>query len=154
MKTRRLRTAWWILCGIAVAVLCCMWLRSYWSIDSVEITLNRYSGPALRLASVPGRTTLELQNDFANYMETTIEFHHGRVDPNVRYLRFWRVLFRIDRGEGRCLISVPYWLSLLLYGAFAVSVSRLNTRFTLRTLLVAMAAVSLLLWGVMSAMRR
>jgi hypothetical protein len=154
MNSRKLRIAWWALCAIAAALLCLMWVRSYWWIDSLDASNTLAHESTFRLASVAGRTTLTLALNAADDDDALVVYNRVPIDPQTRYLEFWRVLFRIKFDEGRWLISVPYWLSLLAVAALAVAVPRLRWRFTLRTLLIAMAALSLLLWIVISALRR
>jgi hypothetical protein len=155
MKFLKLRVVGWVLCAIVAALLCAMWLRSYWWIDSLDSVSTTLGAATFRLVSVSGRTTLTLGLEiFEEGDDSEIVYNCVPINPQTRYLEFWRVLFRINQAQGRCHISVPYWLSILLVAALAAVVPRLRWRFTLRTLLIAMAAVSLLLWIVISTIRR
>jgi len=154
MKNGKLRIAWWVFCAVAAALLIVIWIRSYWWIDSLDGSNSLAHESTFRVASVSGRTTLTVALNATDDDEAMVVYNCVPIDPQTRYLEFWRVLFRINPASGRCLISVPYWLSILLVAAIAAVVPRLRWRFRIRTLLVAMAAISLLLWIVMSAIRR
>ena len=159
MRFRKLRIAFSVTCGIACVLLIVLWVRSYWSDDSVN--------HATRLASPSGQISAHLIG--CRSFHGTIRFLYVPDTPLIRELPQygWQVdSHPIELGFGEVLpsmltferekfgsdgfaITVPDWVMVVILAALAgapwLRWPKKFSRFTLRTLLIATTLVAVVL---------
>jgi hypothetical protein len=151
MKFRKLRIAWSVAWGVACVLLIALWVRSYWWIDSAQISITKS------------------QLLIVNFMHGGIGIgdQYNRADPEVSG---W-TSFEIERmkamafmprevwdgrrinwghaprmGFAEIYITIPYWLLIPFAIALATTwIRQLRWRFSLRTLLIATTLVAAVL---------
>jgi hypothetical protein len=130
-KSRYLRIAWSVLCGILCFLVIALWVRSCWRTDiltmprgAARVMLISCPG-AIEFQSLPWRTKLNLTS-----------FPRGRANTDI----FWRWYW----GPRLTLVRVPYW-PIALFTAMTGAAPWLRWRFSLRTLLIGMTVVAILL---------
>jgi hypothetical protein len=138
---RYLRIGWTVLCGIACVLLVVLWVRSYWWSDQFNVNAYDFHVGG---ASVPGIVGVRLELGITpKSWRTSIPVDEMTLLPNSG----WYLDVRSDAME----LNVPYWFAVLLT-ATLTAVSWLpwrSTRFSLRTLLLALTVVAVVLGAVM-----
>jgi hypothetical protein len=152
MRYRKLRIAWSVVWGVVAVLLICLWGRSYWWIDSAQISITKS------------------QLLIVNFMHGGIGIgdQYNRADPDVsRWTSF--EIERIQRmplmprevWDGRRInwghesrmrfteiyIAIPYWLLVPLAIVLATVswIPQLRYRFSLRTLLISTTLIAVVL---------
>lgn len=133
VKSHRLKFAWSFVCGIACGMLIALWVRSYWRADT--LTTNISATRALSATSQWGRTSLSMETWSGAETPATgfSSLPANRVGHSMAH----------RRGHKQLDVQLPhYTLVVLLAAAAAVPWIR---RFSVRTLLIAMAVLAVLL---------
>jgi hypothetical protein len=130
MKYRKLRIVWSVGCGILCLLLIVLWMRSYWLGD--RVVHERASG-TYEIASFDGNLTMRITrpNNFPDG-----EFHWA-VASRPTIAVYW-----LSGNE----IIIPYWLAaIFLAGITGLPWIRCSTRFSLRSMLIAITLIGLIL---------
>jgi hypothetical protein len=140
MRFRKLRIAWSVTWGIAAVLLCVLWVRSYWWIDSMHIKLpdQRYfNSHSIRgstqwvfFHSYPPEFHIELLE--SELVSTWLE-GMDPVGDELFHFKFTRMR-----------VHLPHWALIVAFGAQA-TVPWIPWRFSLRTLLIATTLVAVVL---------
>jgi hypothetical protein len=150
MRFRKLRIAFSCICGIAVVLLCVLWVRSYEWRDRIVIPLR--TARFLRVDSNRGRVEFETYGQGMGEMSFSITaISHADITaawdrsfptvPQPEDRKQWR--WEVSR-TGRFFVYLPYCFLVTILAALA-AVPLIRGRFTTRTLLVAMTAVGVVL---------
>jgi len=132
MKSRKLRIAWSVACGIACVLLIALWVRSYFACDTLEINSNSQTFQFNNFQGVVyERTTLS--NNSVNPLWLLNTGRPTRLSKSH--------LFPTVGGFGA---FVPLWCPTLLAGMLA-AVPWVHWRFSLRTLLIATTSIGIVL---------
>jgi hypothetical protein len=135
MKHRKLRIAWSVAWGIVAVLLIALWVRSYWWVD---LAFFKVGNDVLVLAgSMPGAIDINIVPEES----IPLGMYHQPSDEWMRAQgRRKRPGFLIDSHA----ILAPYWFWLLM-PAIVAAIPWLpwwSSRFSLRTLLIAMTLVA------------
>ncbi len=152
MKYRKLRIAWSMAWGFAAVLLVALWVRSYWCEDWLDRVDN-----AFVLTSV-GSNAGEIFINRAYPVMAEAKFDHATFDPfqNKPTYRhgweFWSCAASYDSpsfvwtsSSNSLAVQAPFWciiiptISFIIVGFFPPS------KFSLRTLLIAMTLIAVLL---------
>lgn len=149
MKYRKLRIAWSVGCGVVAVLLCVLWVRSYLREDVFTAALSSQLGGNVR-SSKGGL-------EFGVFVTSDIQWGHYSLPSDLR--RVLRgVMFDTLGFSARHVpnqswaIKVPDWFVIGLLALSAVIPWRIS-RFSLRTLLIAITLVAVLLGLVVWATR-
>jgi hypothetical protein len=138
MRFRKLKIAWSVVCCIASVLLIALWVRSYSQTDY----LNRQSPPSFLIQSHRGQLTYMSglpERIRLRLLSGQMHFDPASASPPPV------CGFGVSRPvSSMSLFFLPHWSVVLLTSALG-GISWLRWRFTLRTLLVAMALVAILL---------
>ena len=138
MKYRKLRIAWSVGWGILCLLLIALWVRSYWRCDVIErssvgisSTVGVVQFAAISPPSYIGwrRTSDPVSDAFGDM--PWFAFHS---EPSL-----W-------------CINAPHWLLILVLSTVAAALW-MRSRFSLRTLLIAMTVVAVVLGAVVYAVK-
>jgi hypothetical protein len=142
MKHRKLRIAWWIVCGIACVLLVLLWVRSYSIRDSTYWPTSKLE---MEFNSMKGHFVLFLA--FRPSPEGEVRFNHAMITPDDEARVKHGILgFFYFRGEDTAGVHVPFWFLALAVMAAAVVIPWIWPRqFSLRTLLIATTLVAAVL---------
>jgi hypothetical protein len=145
MKYRKLRIAWSVGWGVLCLMLIVLWVRSYSHCDILNTSVPNL--PRCLLASVNGELRLEIKKHSGR--ELHFRFHRSSQgvssDPDRKVPKNITG-FRLPVSQLQPIPVVPHWFAALLAGVLAIaSPGRLNVRFSLRTLLIAMTVMALCL---------
>jgi hypothetical protein len=164
MRFRKLRIAWSVFWGLAFVLLILLWVRSYTIVDVLE---QRTTLQIFRLESQTGRLSFwqirppagyspEIDQLLFNQMAIG-RFHSYRpVDSHGPYWHQTSVLaFGRFGGDDDRVVFIPHWFPALSLAAMAaLPWLRSPTRYSLRTLLVAMTLIAVVLGLVVWATRQ
>lgn len=136
MKCCKWRIAWSVACGLAVVMLCVLWVRSYWVWDLWDTGVRPPNGG---FSSILGSFGGYIATDPARLSAVSELRHvHTRVQPNQRNYSWW---IRYRRSEKLTELSIPYWVPVVIF-IIAAMLPWLPTRFSVRTILIATALVA------------
>jgi hypothetical protein len=172
MKYRKLRIAWSVGWGVAAVLLVALWVRSYWWVDGVRLQANATyylvsASQALRLEILPGAPPLARERakmrelttrivipDMANAVSSSWHKFKVSADRDPERQATSILGFRLTRPPTTPLPVCPHWFAVTLLAALATApwVRKLDYRFSLRTLLIAMTLVAVglgaIVWAV------
>jgi hypothetical protein len=141
---RKLRIAWSVFWGVLTVMLCVMWIRSYWYTTTLFGTVGQADQATLMSVLGELRLNLHTKPDSAPSIGYDDGYPAKDYEPWNRYHFYYG-----DDGFFGTAVVVPFWFVTLIL----VSVSAapwIRWRFSLRTLLIAMALVAgglgLLIW--------
>jgi hypothetical protein len=149
---RGLRIAWTVMFGILCVLLIALWVRSYWICDGVIghisdtrlVAFDSFSGALSLSTSVwpslpPAFTDYEPWKLNSLHVDEEEETWFAREDVDERWAFYLAMPPNQESG-----ILAPYWFLVLLAAALAAApwVQRLNWRFSVRTLLIAITLVA------------
>jgi hypothetical protein len=142
MRFRKLRIAFSVTCAIACVLLIALWVRSYWTVDSVDWQRSGWRHD-LRINSVHGGAGIAWREN--GYDASIMKFEHGSIVGRLLLLQdgerttFWW-FHKLMPGEA----YIPFWPLVLVSGMLA-AMPWIRWRFTLRTLLIATTLVAVVL---------
>jgi hypothetical protein len=144
MKYRKLRITWSITWGLMAVLLCVLWVRSYWWVDTIQISCGSYR--TLHIVSIPSRLgflLLTMQSDRYSFYHQGVDDWRtvrARAEPlpelPSQLIGGW-INYRGTRG-----VLIPFWL-LAATGAAVAFVPWIPHRFSVRTLLIAITLVAI-----------
>jgi hypothetical protein len=144
---RRLRIAASVFFAVVTLALCVLWVRSYWFRDVIHC---RTSGSSVIVfASMKGRLIAydyELPSVASQWNLKSAKIVNGEYywADEAQYRGFFGLLVK-DVNDSR-LFGAPHWFFVSSTVAVAVVTwTRCSTRFTLRTLLIAITLVAVVL---------
>ena len=153
MKYRNLRIAWSVAWGVVAVLLCVLWVRSYWQLDSFAGYVIKWN---VHASILPGTFLIGAPNYPGRlpWMKTSMPTSSWwaameRAGAAPQYPRVWGRL----RTHGNDMLSIPCWLSVFIVAAMG-TLPWLPYRFSLRALLVATTLVAVLLGLIVWALRR
>ncbi len=134
---RWLRFADSAVCLLVCALLIALWVRSYWNVDDLVITLTKTR--QLELQSVPGRCIAFIANapsrqicSFARYMNTTPQ---GAEHAHLKH--------GILGGEwAMSTVWASHWMLASIFLFLGIAPWARYVRFSLRTMLIVTAIVA------------
>jgi hypothetical protein len=135
MRFRKLRIAWSVAWGIAAVLLCVLWVQSYWWFNHAQYILSNNRAVALIAAqgvvsifggSFDKPTTPGVPASGVDSKKITFETDYWQSDH-------WN--FEFDEAR------VPLWFLVAMCGGIS-TLSWFPSRFSLRTLLIAMTLVA------------
>jgi len=139
---RYLRIGWTVFYVIVAVLLVLLWVRSYWYSDTI-------SNPNNLLTSDLGDVRFHHDSrssgpkgwHLSGYEQSPATADSVRNRPWISSRFGW------NRWQTQFAVQVPHWLPVYICGIFAVlpQVNRLQTRFSLRTLLIATTLVAMVL---------
>ena len=163
MKYRKLRIAWSVAWGVVAVLLVVLWVRSYWWID--YINGPPYGSYRFGLASSNGWLTTRYRNGMLRptsfpkwaWESTTQEdmekmYQQSEALAKQRNTIFRRATFQFGWVEDWG-VQFPLWVPLLFCGMVAGVVWVLPSKFSLRTLLIAMTLVAVVFGLIVYASR-
>jgi hypothetical protein len=143
MRYRKLRIVWSVVWGLAALLLICLWVRSCWCVDNIDLHNERLR---IECGSVRGELVVGVQPYTVPFHGPTPSWQYDSFEPNYdaelpepSILGF----AVIKRGSGRG-VWFPHW-ALLLAMATIATCPWIRYRFTLRTLLLAITLLGVLL---------
>ena len=149
VKYHELRIAWSVLWGVVAVLLCVLWVRSYWKMDTLHIPVHR---------------SQIFFGSFRGYFQAHYDgFERDDRDWKLRsfkstsYPDFHRGSDFGARGNPTFVHAMgPDWILLLVVATFTAIpwVGHLKWRFSLRTLLIATTLVAVVLGVVVWLARR
>jgi hypothetical protein len=140
----RLRIAFSAVCGIVCLLLIVLWVRSYSWGDTIS---GDYQDDSFSLESEFGEIFVAFPNQW--HLTLPPEWEYRRKEADESYTDSFTPFFYIDVDGGWCFI-LPYWIPTTLLG-FAAAITAiprhiwLRSRFSLRTLLIAITILALAL---------
>jgi hypothetical protein len=145
MKYRKLRITWSVAWGVVAVLLCVLWVRSYWYVDT--FSLGSY-GNTHWLGSISGELRYAKPRGQAHSLQwnTLPRESLRRESPRGSILGFRGVM--ISSG----IPIVPHWFPLTIFTTLA-TVPWIKWRFSLRALLIATTLVAVVLGLVVWASR-
>lgn len=154
MNFRKLRIAWSVFCGLLCVLLIALWLRSYWRVDVIGVT-----GPKseISISTCTGFINVWGSPKLFQWRGERFEYVSRRTpvpDPNGA-ISSWRPFFEHAPTSGD-MLSIPIWMSFVPLIILAVLPFHpwFQLRFSLRTLLIAITAVSVALALIVGLSRR
>ena len=134
---RKLRIVWSVGCTIACVLLILLWVRSYWWFDISH---------AMRPSLISARGKLFLTNEILMTLSPRLEDLNGPQPFGRNHLirGFSYTLDQVVVDKASYIAVVPVWLLVLISAGFGV-LPWLRWRFTMRTLLIAMAFFAVIL---------
>jgi hypothetical protein len=147
---RFLRIGFSVLCGIVAVLLVLLWVRSYWWADFVygHVTEVHF----LDLNSNCGRLALSLQGELHNPIHWKVYSHPSEQLDWMMGPSKWE--FGKSKFGDMWFVAIPHWFLITIFGAFSAAPwLRLNNRFSLRTLLIAITLAGLLLGLIIATTR-
>jgi hypothetical protein len=147
MKYHKLRIAWSVLCGIACVLLIVLWVQSYWwtQVGSPPLT-TKWS---VWLGSYPGVVAIGVRPQLSGDDSTPLTMDaddwwlvqqlRGSPPYSSRIFGYF--------GYSGGVVALPYWFAVFVsaISASAPWLTRLDWRFSLRTLLIATTLVAVVL---------
>jgi hypothetical protein len=163
MKYRKLRIIWSVCCSIACILLCVLWVRSYWAMDTLgrvtargsegfwsqsgTIAWIHLSAQAASLsASLPVQGWTLEHNAISEANALTPSNDHA--GPELMWWKESRQYFGITQTS----FAIRDWFVASLLGALA-AIPWLPSRFSLRTLLIATTLIAVALGAIVCVMR-
>jgi|SRR3954470_17981056 hypothetical protein len=155
---RYLRITWTVLCGFACVLLIALWIRSYQSCDLLR---RNILGVRFEIIAAEGRLKITRTGSLSNWitgpLSSTLSYKFDQPEAGtlVRHIQgfanSWG--FGIERGK---FAAVPYWFVIAIAGTFAAAPWLIpwSSRFSLRTLLIAMALIAAALGCAVWAIRK
>jgi hypothetical protein len=137
MRFRKLRIAWSVAWGIIALMLCVLWVRSYWWVDT-------WYGKHISVASYCGQLAVYLlEQPNTNWKGTSLKIE-GEV---VQMVEVWKIRSKIfdNAGVGEFGSTIPQWCAVVLFALMAIIPWISVRRFSLRTLLIATTIVAILM---------
>jgi hypothetical protein len=138
-----LRIAVTALCLTACVLLIALWVRSYWWRDSIAVSSER------TVCSIRGFIGIVRNADFAR-KHSRWQLASMRLGPRDQGPAPWVFYYKSYAYAKRSELIVPIWMVIVVVIGFAAT-AWLPWRFSLRTLLIAMALVAGLLGIVVAA---
>ena len=154
MKFRKLRIAWTAICGIACLLLIVLWVRSYWRLDMLQVTL--VSGNKAILMSCQGAMRLSCRSAILVSGSQPMWNLTSHPTTEVIIAKPDSVFgFQAKRTAGGYSMTAPHWFPILLAAPLAIApwIRQRARRFSLRTLLVATTLVAVVLGLVVALLR-
>jgi hypothetical protein len=143
---RALRIAWSVVCGIAAVLLLCLWVRSYWTADTVYVPLPNSWNVMFR--SIPGACMGGIfkgpDGGLLWETETSDDFRQEIPRDAPDFSGIWGRFLYVHSIVP--FVIIPDWF--LVGVALALSTApwfRWSTHFSLRTLLIAITLVAMVL---------
>jgi hypothetical protein len=148
-KSRYLRIAWSIFCGILCLLLIALWVRSYAKFDHLWVPIT--STRTLCVMSCRGYASIGFPpvQYFRDMGHLNNWEHSSEAAGNMTLVSNTRSLFGVhwtsNRPPRRGLqIIVPFWAPTILFGVCGVFfLSKQRPRFSLRILLIATTLIAL-----------
>jgi hypothetical protein len=155
LKYRNLRIAWSVGCGIACVLLIVLWVRSYWWVDT--IIGPPYGSYRFGLASSNGWLTARYKSgtlgpqafpkwSWKSMTHADLEKTYQQMEQSIKGTNatFKRATFHFGWTEDWG-IQFPHWVPALFCGMLAGVGWMLPSKFSLRTLLIAITLVAVVL---------
>jgi hypothetical protein len=158
MKYRKLRIAWSVWWGAMAALLCVLWVRSYWSIDRLLLQLSPQHGAIIATCQGGGVVAFRPASDApAGHSFVHRSAPVGNTDawsPKQGELKLLIGKFGTVATPHTSGVSFPLWFPAAIVAAMGVAPwMRWTYRFSLRTLLLATTAVAVTLGLIIYAAR-
>jgi hypothetical protein len=155
MRFRKLRIAWSVMCGIACVLLIALWVRSY---RCAEMFGHNQDG-TFRVTAFSARGRIVFWVGETRGTESSIwySFPLERVHDIDKIAGGWGFQTFVQNSSSpsrlnRVGVIIPYWFAVTVPAVLA-TVSWLQFRFSLRTLLIAATLVAVVLGLVCYAVR-
>lgn len=149
---RHLRIAVSVACGLCCVLVILLWVRSYRKLDGVFWPITNVH--AIEVDCLMGRVMFHVIDKTPLSVWAPSKFKHYEMQEGWSKHFTSSVLgFYFQRGPLR--VDVPYWFMLLALASMAAVSwpSRIEWRFSVRTLLIATTVVAVLLGLAMYTMR-
>ncbi len=148
--SRKFRITWSVAWGIVAVLLCVLWVRSYWAVDSIE---TRKSPSIWVIASGRGALGFGCDPLVSQVGVRDWKFETYPPDDDEQFPEHSFLHFYIEHSPGKLAVILPYWFLVPIFAAVvAVPWVYLPSKFSLRTLLIATALVAvglgLIVWVV------
>lgn len=146
MRFRKLRIVWAAISGIALVLLCVLWIRSYNTTRSRDVVSRQISSNySLAVASESGSIFIGayLTQDYFTGPWQLFHAADGSWGGRRNVLKWFHQAVTPNSAK----VLVPYWFPVLLCGlsGIASSFPWLRYRFSLRTLLMATTLIAVAL---------
>jgi hypothetical protein len=152
MRFRKLRIAWSVACGIACVLLIVLWVRSYYVTDRIVIV--RSSVGTVRAYSAAGQLITIATTSAVQTKPPEIWPNGGGtriIDPPLDFIIYPEFGFAAGRLTNASYFQLPHWFLVTVF-AMLTTLPWLQSRFTLRTLLIVTTLVAvvlgLIVWSV------
>ena len=139
MKHCNLRTAWSVVWGIWIVLLCVLWVRSYWFTNAVYVPLNK--NKLFVTVAHKGYVLVSKRPDGHDQRYGLYSWSPAVNDPVRENLP--NFIFHPSLA-GAQVLKLPFWFLAAMSSSIA-AIPWLRWRFSLRTLLIATTLVALLL---------
>src|SRR4051794_12192170 len=143
MRFRKLRIAWSVFSALACVLLIVLWVRSYYWVEAVRF-MDTAKTRVLQCVSMPGRFaigTINLPQPWSTFRMSAAEWKrdmaNGQPEVPSAMLGGWL------NNQAVAQLFIPYWM--LTFLALFVGYVPWISRFTVRTLLIAMTLVAVVL---------
>jgi hypothetical protein len=143
MKYRRLRIAWSAVWAIVCLLFVALWVRSYWTGDTVQ---GPFRG-RLIFNSLLGRATATyypFRADTTDSVLWTSDWEHLSFPTEDRPRIPGSHSFVLRRDSASIVTSIPYWFAVLIFATLAAA-PWFPHRFSVRKLIIATALLSAIL---------
>src|SRR6476661_8610341 len=139
MKYRKLRIAWSVVWGLLAAMLCALWIRSYWQLDYIN-KCDR-SSVTTTVGSQWGVIYIARFNDTNIYGGSLPRSHGWEYGTHESYVLDRATWIRNPNGF---VVNLPQWslITSLVLIALAPWTRQSRWRFSVRTLLIATTLVA------------
>ena len=150
MKYRKLKIASSVVCGVLCLPVIALWVRSYEFKDSIWLSGTNHG---LQINSLTGHFAVYIiTRPSPNSKFVPSQTAHDQISGRWVEMFDKNVLgFYFGRNGRELRIDVPHWFCVLVIVMVGVVAWRIEWRFSLRTLLIGMAAVAiflgLILWS-------
>jgi hypothetical protein len=153
---RSLRIAFSATCGIAVVLICLLWVRSYWWLDEATGPVSKTD--RLMLGSLTGWLQFRLEDRSGeSYQKARWIINRKSVDSLYANISATNPSFRPIResarfGFRRDTFFMPYWFPVILAAAFT-ALPWMRWRYSLKTLMIGTTLFAVLLGTVIAITR-
>ncbi len=130
---RYLRIAFSAVCGLAVVLLCVLWVRSYWWADI--LSYRDVGIPVWRYESNRGAVWFHYQSNGITHLTKGWHFYSSKPDNRKPYAGVLEFYYT-HSPHMQTIVSLPIW-SIVLTALIITPAPWLPFRFSLRTLLIA-----------------
>jgi hypothetical protein len=145
-----LRIAASIVCLVVRGLLTTLWVRSYWRFDSLwHVTGSRFPSKVLITAYCSNKGSVSrhhVYRDRGSFARGWRLVSRSNVDVPSEWIGHTiYVQHGLVSSPNNVPVHIPHWSPVALVAAIAAA-PWMSWRFSLRTLLLAMAAVAVMLW--------